>query len=149
MRSGYAVTCSKCGFNAMYTLGAGMLFPRVYEELVGDILAGKHGQEWKDYFNTIPGAAVLAEKELYRCSNCNTLLSDYNLALYKRNDGTPPDHGCWVYWCDHDYTFVKSYRHMCPKCSRRMHKVSISRSTRLPCPECGSALEIDDGIMWD
>lgn len=149
MGVGFKVECTRCKYKKTFFLGSGMMLPRVYKDVITDVKAGKYGEEWKDYISGTPGAVVSVETELYQCRNCNYLLQDYNLSLYVSNNEAPPEHGYWAPWCDHDYSFVKSYPHKCPKCRRRMHKVSIDSSTHLSCPECGSNLEIEDGILWD
>ena len=120
MGAGYEVECLNCNYKSIFFLGSGMILPRIYEDVITNVKNGEYGDEWKEYIASIPGAVVSVEKELYQCGICNALLSEYNLALYKSKNGTPPEHGYWAPWCDHDYTFVKSYRHKCPKCSRRI-----------------------------
>jgi len=151
MGAGYNVKCSKCKYHTQFFLGSGMLFPTVYKRIHEAIKKGKYGEEWKSFLESNPGAVFDGEKELYRCPKCNNLIEDYNLSLYVREDGQPPEHGYWCNWGyrDKEYRFVKSYIHRCPKCSRRMAKLNLDSSASVPCPKCGANLIIDTGILWD
>lgn len=151
MGYGIEVKCKKCKFKQIYHLGVGMMFPRVYQRIVGAVRNGEYGEEWKKFFEENTGAAIMAEQRLYQCSACKHLEQDYDLSLYLNKNGTAPEHDYWPHWCDfdHEYKFVKNYIHKCPKCSARMHKIKDFENTKLPCPKCGSDLKIDDGICWD
>ena len=151
MGAGYDVTCSKCKFQKRFLLGSGMLFPSTYKEVTEKIKKGKYGEEWKSFLINTPGAVFDAEKELYQCSKCNNLVTDYNLSLYVSIDGQPPEHGYWCNWgyFDQKYKFVKSYIHRCPKCNSRMRKLNPDASASIPCPKCGAELIIHGGILWD
>lgn len=151
MGYGLITKCKKCKYKGQFHLGVEMMFPIVYQKIVEEVRSGEYGEEWKLFFEENPGAAIMAEQRLYQCSSCNHLEQDYDLSLYCNKNGTPPEHDYWPHWCDfdHEYKFVKSYIHKCPKCSSRMHQVTDYEKTGIPCPKCGNDLVIDDGICWD
>lgn len=150
MGTGFTLKCPNCTFEKDYLIGVGMLFPEVYEELVTAIKDGDYGDEWYNFFDSHPGAAVNAEQELYHCPLCGVITEDYNLDLYLKKNDTPPESRYVALWCDkYKYDFVRHYIHHCPNCNGRMHKVSGGEKLKpIPCPRCGTELESEQ-FCWD
>jgi hypothetical protein len=150
MGTGIGLKCPKCSFKKGYNIGVGFSFPRVYERIVQDIKNYEYGEEWRDFFQSHPGAAINAEKDLYYCRYCNTIAVEYNLDLYNKKDGTEPEKSYVALWCDSDkYELVKHYAHHCPNCDGRMRKVSSERALKsIPCPRCKSILQVEK-YCWD
>ncbi|MDO4939502.1 MAG: hypothetical protein Q4E54_06015 [Lachnospiraceae bacterium] len=151
MGYGIRIKCNTCNYEEMFFMGVGGLFGLVYEKTVKAVRSGKYGAEWQQFFKEHPGAAILCEERLYQCPKCNHLQTNLDLALYLNKDENPPKYH-WAHWCDknHDYEFVKSYVHKCPKCNARMRKINDYRKKTFKCPECGSNIPCpEDGIDWD
>lgn len=152
MGKGLLIKCKHCGYEREFYLGAGMMYPTTYKDLVKDIKKGKYGKELKEYFHTHKGAVVDAETVLYRCPECNKLEESYNLSLYVHKDDKEPENGYWCSWCDkEDYVFVKAYVHKCPKCGKRMKMTKENELNDLKCPKCGKPIgpSEDHFILWD
>ena len=151
MGTGIEYKCPKCSFQKSFHLGSGFGYPSVYQEVIDKIRKGAYGKEWKMFFEEHPGAVVNAEIELYRCPACNHLEEDYNLSLYEHKEGRPPEYGYWISWGDEkqNYRYIKSYKHHCPKCGKRMKKITEDTAP-IPCPKCGEILEQDPWLVkWD
>lgn len=148
---GMVLECKKCKFKNSFFLGVGMLFPSDYEKIVEDIYRGVYGEEYKRFFEENAGAAVKAEQSMYQCPACNHLIQDYDMSLYVKEKGEPPKNNYCAYWCDddHEYKFVRNYIHKCPKCTKRMHKVTDFENNAVPCPKCGDKMVIENGLHWD
>lgn len=58
MRAGFSFTCQKCGNEYRAFLGSGMMYPSIYERVLGEIQSGKYGAELQELSNTIPYVAV-------------------------------------------------------------------------------------------
>ena len=145
------------------TLGIGFLFPRVYQETVEAIEAGKYGQEWKELFEKTPGAAINAEMEFYTCPYCGGFANEPNLTIYAPDDpeiskvhtepfsiAHPAEGSEYVtpYELSENYRRVKAFVHKCPECGKRMHR--YRREDQLKCPECkAGTMEMGDFILWD
>ena len=150
MGTGISYHCNKCGYQKEFYTGVGFGLPDEYQKLVSKIRSGAYGNEWKQFFETRPGAVVNADLELYQCPGCHHLEADHNLALYEHREGIPPEHGYWIKTEEsrNDYTFIKNRFHKCPKCGKRMHILQDAYRP-LPCPDCGGELEPGDLILWD
>lgn len=164
MGMGIGFRCWDCGYKFAACLGVGFAFPRIYQETVSSIRAGKYGREWKELFESTPGAAVNADQELYVCSGCGRFRKELNLTLYEPKDpglskvhntsfsvANPADGAEYVVpWELADkYRMVKVYRHMCD-CGKRMHLVRVD--DRLKCPECEDGWMARDpygDLNWD
>ena len=151
MGDGYLVKCKKCGYENRVYLGLGKMFPRVYLKVVDAIRDGDYGEKYRSFFLNHKGAAVDAEKELYVCSGCRHLETDYNLSLYLNRENREPENGYWAkrFYSDEKYDFIESYVHRCPECGKRMHKVRDIEREELKCPDCGESLKTEGRIMWD
>lgn len=152
MGEGISLECKHCGYNGQFLLGIGMMFPIRYEEIVEEIISGKYGDEWKQFFDANKGAAVVIDETLYQCDDCNELISEPELTLYLHEENEPPLNGYWASWCDgENYKFVKEYLHKCHKCKGNMHKIEKPHKEIVTCPKCGKALTEDymDRLLWD
>ena len=150
MGTGIGLKCPKCSFHKQYYLGSGMLLPETYAKVIDGINEYEYGSEWYDYFKTHTGAAVDVNKEIYHCRLCNAIVEEYNLDLYNRKDGSPPDYGYFTSWTGtKEYDFVKHYAHRCPICDGRMRIIRRSDLKALPCPRCGTTLISSDDFIWD
>ena len=157
MGAGFGFTCKKCGNEYQAFLGSGMMYPSIYEEVMGEIQSGKYGAELQELSNTIPYVAVDAEDAVYYCRNCGIWEVSPNLSLYGPRDmeyiqreieefGHSP---CpWKSTLRAHYRIIRRYYHKCGKCGRRMRQLSSHETSSLPCPKCG---EKNEGSMfrWD
>ncbi len=153
MGTGIVVNCPNCDYSDRFMLGAGMMYPAVYQATVKDVKSGKYGAEWKSLLEENRGAVIHAGKELYRCPKCRALETRPNLSVYTSSSETPTE-GYWPYWIRDGYTLVKRYEHKCPACSETMIQVQVDddeecEQSVLPCPKCGAKLRIAGGICWD
>lgn len=151
MGTGLIVKCNTCKFKESYHLGAGMMFPNVYKNLVEEVRSGRYGKEWREFFEENDGAAINAEKQLYQCPSCNRLKLDYDKSLYKSKSNTPPEDGYWCYWRNpcNEYKLFKRFIHYCPKCKIEMRRIEICKDTNIPCPRCGNELTQNNNVSWD
>ncbi len=163
MGYGTEFRCNRCGNTYAALSGIGFRFPEEYRETVKKIRNGEFGKTWKQLFDSIPGAAVNVERELYVCPNCGTFAIEPNLTIYemkkpisskpensRRSVAHPPSGEEYVvpYELRQDYRLVKSYSHNCPECGRRMHK--YRPDDRMKCPECKEGqMEPSRALMWD
>ena len=163
MGNGLGFRCNSCGHVFIACFGIGFCFPMEYEETAEEIRKGKYGQEWKELFESIPGAAIDAEREMYVCSSCGNSKNELNLAIYRpKEPGVSKVHNesfsvavpvygreyVMRYELEQDYKLVKSYVHRCPECGKRMHK--YREGDILKCPECKKGrMKPNDVLMWD
>ena len=150
MGTGITYQCVKCGYKKAFYTGIGFGLPEEYRKLVYKIRNGEFGEEWKHYFETHPGAAINADRELYQCPSCNHLVVENNLALYEHKNGLPPEDGYWMKTDNtvKEYKFIKSRSHKCQRCGKRMH-ILHDYYRPYPCPECGSDLKPVNLLLWD
>ena len=162
MGGGTCFSCNQCGHKDTVCFGIGFLFPQLYQDVVEKIRKGKYGREWKQVFESEPGAAVDVEMQLYVCPECGTYKQDLNLSLYK----PAPDADYiqeWIlsgrkydmdmkyvtpYILTKDYRQLKRYVHKCHACGKRMHQYRVG--DRLACPKCKKGeMEPAGDILWD
>ena len=150
MGAGITVKCLNCAYEKTFYTGIGFGFPDEYKKLVRKVRGGAFGKEWKNFFETHPGAVIDGDRELYQCPACHALEDDHNLALYDHREGNAPEHGYWMRTDESrkEYLFVKSRFHKCQRCGKRMHAVQ-DFCVPLPCPECGSEMELGNLLLWD
>lgn len=169
MGQGFIYKCSKCELETMVTLGVGMLFPDVYQDVLEDAKAGKYGSEWKELANKSEFVAVDATQKFYLCPRCGNWKVDYDLSLYEPFD---EDHirskqygiKTVAEWGDvpyaspqdlsNDYSEIAHYVHKCDKCDSAMLEVKEKQfdhlqEIKLKCPQCGELNEINNMILWD
>ena len=79
--TGIVVNCPNCDYSDRFMLGAGMMYPAVYQATVKDVKSGKYGAEWKSLLEENRGAVIHAGKELYRCPKCRALETRPNLSV--------------------------------------------------------------------
>lgn len=157
MGAGFSFTCKKCGNEYRAFFGSGMMYPSIYERVMGEIQSGKYGAELQELSNAIPYVAVDAENTVYYCKDCVIWEVSPNLSLYAPRDmeyiqreierfGHSPYP--WKSTLRSHYRIIKRYYHKCDKCGHRMRQLSLSDISSLPCPKCG---EKNEGcmVLWD
>ena len=86
MGYGEEFKCSKCGYEYMYGVGVGFMFPKVYEELLESVKEGDYGEEWKELVLKTDNIAIDAETYLYCCKSCGNWKTEEGLSLYVPKD---------------------------------------------------------------
>ena len=76
MGDGMVFRCDHCDHEEQVSCGIGFMFPQLYQDVVKKIRKGKYGREWKEVFESRPGAAVDARMVLYVCSECGNCVQD-------------------------------------------------------------------------
>lgn len=135
MGDGRIYRCNRCGHEEQVSSGIGFMFPQLYQDVVTKIRKGKYGREWKEVFESRPGAAVDARTELYVCPECGNCVQDLNLSLYepmfpdagKKERGifssANPAEGIEYVMpmeLEREYRRIRIYVHRCPECKTRM-----------------------------
>lgn len=164
MGSGYDFKCKKCKTKYSAMPGIGMMYPKVYQEVVEDIKNGKYGPECQEIMNSEEFVAVNAEREIYICNECKHWETDLNLALYRPKNAeairtkqygikTVEEWGYVPYVMGYDlkaeYSLVEVFVHKCKKCRKRMHNATDEELQTLPCPKCGTENATSGLLMWD
>lgn len=162
---GYLFHCKHCGFKDDILVGAGMLFPIIYDEIVEKIKSGFYGEKWQTLFTTNKKTIVDGTLSFYTCSSCGHYASEYNLGLYVLKDGLideeiqragqdpQVEEMKYVYlysmlWPIQYYRKIGSYVHRCPSCNKRMHVGGYK--DKPVCPKCGKHGNIEkSSIIWD
>ena len=163
MGDGMVFRCDHCDHVEQVSSGIGFMFPQLYQDVVKKIRKGKYGREWKEVFESRPGAAVDVRMELYVCSECGNCVQDLNLSLYelmfpdagKKERGifssaNPAESMEYVMpsELEREYRRIRIYAHMCPKCKNRMHQYRTGEL--LKCPKCKEVRMYNSGMyMWD
>ena len=145
-------------------MGIGMMFPKVYQQIINSISDGEYGQRWKDLFDSQEYVAVNAKKTVYICRNCGHWETNYILDLYvpKKPEEIPnkrygiktvAEWGYVPYVIEYDlkenYKILKHFVHTCTNCGRRTHKASDNELQNLSCPKCGKDNKITGFVNWD
>ena len=158
MGAGMKLECPECGYEECVPLGIGMGFPGEYRRTVKRIREGKYGEEWKNLLESVPGAAINAEEELYVCSSCGHFQMEEVLSVYQPKeeqsslDSSADKDQKINYVLPEElpgrYKLVKAYVHRCKKCGKRMKR--YAEGDQLKCPECrmGSMMQTER-YMWD
>ena len=156
--------CKNCHHEYRTKLGSGMLYPKVYQRLLGAIMDGDYGETLQEVAKQHQYTAVNAEYVLYICSDCRHWEISQDTTLYAPNNleeirtsqfgiKTVEEWGYVPYAYDwmlkESYHVIKRCYHSCPKCGRRMHKASAKEELNLPCPKCGTDNIAIDEYFWD
>ena len=167
MGTGYELTCNNCGNCYQVTLGVGFAFPRIYENLIEAIEAGRFGEEWRELAAQTDQFGIDAEDHLYRCDECGYWECAPSLSIYAPKDiekvlntqygeKTVRERGRVPYVTSEDlkadYKLIKERVHVCRRCGNDMHMISSRGLFRavLKCPDCGSRLEWNKAkFLWD
>lgn len=164
MGYGLGFKCSKCQKDYDVFLGIGMMFPKVYKELVEKIRSGKYGSEWKTLIDSEDNVVVDAEKTVFCCPECAAWRAEPNLSLYvavnedaikEAKSGYPYMHKmspiAEFMMTKPEYKLLKQYDHKCKKCKIVMHEASDDELRSLPCPKCGAAPDEEHSscFNWD
>lgn len=157
--------CRECGHVTGANVGIGFFFPKEYQDTVKRIRNGEYGPEWKELYESTPGAAVNAEADFYVCPSCGAAGSELNLSIYqpkvpersqaheKQFCGACPAVGMEYVMpgeLKEDYIPVKEYVHACPACAKPMRL--YAEGDKVKCPECRDGwMEADpEGmVLWD
>ena len=137
MGSGYDFKCKKCKTKYSAMPGIGMMYPKVYQEVVEDIKNGKYGPECQEIMNLA----------LYRPKNAEAIRTkQYGIKTVEEWGYVPYVMG---YDLKAEYSLVEVFVHKCKKCRKRMHKATDEELQTLPCPKCGTENATSGLLMWD
>ena len=143
--------CKKCGRIQTVFLGYGCRYPEMYQIADSMIRTGKCGKEWKELYESIPGAATNAAKPLHVCTNpdCRAFHTKLDLSIYRPIDPNtskihkePYSPECPAtdveyvapYELKKAYVLVKTYSHKCPDCGSPMRH--YKEGDKLKCTGC-------------
>ena len=171
MGSGYSFRCKNCGKKYNSYKGVGMLFPKVYADLVKAVCKGEYGTEWRNAMMNDYSVAIDAEKKIYVCDKCGSWQAEPDMSLYALNNQPEGDYSRdsieSIEWDEYvmpymlrkdpdslwdkepEYHLLKRYEHECCKCGGIMHKATEEEEENLACPECGPINEPETMLMWD
>ena len=164
MGSGFSYKCKKCKEKYSVHLGVGMLFPRVYQNLLNNIKNGEYGDELKLIADSQQYVAINASRWVYICSHCGKWNLEYAMDLYapvnikeisgkKFGDKTVSELGYVPYVTPYslhkDYKLLKRFIHKCPDCGKRTHRANEKEFRELSCPHCKNKNNKVAEIMWD
>lgn len=153
MGSGFTFKCGKCDYKFEAMLGIGMLFPIEYRNTIKEIKEGVYGEEYKQFFEDHPNAAVNCEMESAVCTKCNKLQSVRNMTLYlPQDEDDDPEEYLMAEELEDNYIKCKEYEHKCPDCSSPMKIIDLLEEASLgtlKCPECGGELMLSGDLNWD
>lgn len=166
MGRGYEATCGKCKHDNQVFLGVGMMFPKVYQDLIEGIRKGEFGEEWRTLESDGEFVAVDARKRLFLCPECGGWEVEPSLSLYAPldteavkekmyGDRSLAERGYVPYVMSHElareYRLIKEWVHVCPRCGSVMRE-SEGKSPEalgLGCHECGTRLKKWHPVHWD
>ncbi len=123
--------CEECGLEKQFTLGVGMLYFSVVEEVKDKILSGFYGKDAQKFLNDNPKADIDLSNEIFVCEKCKRYINDYHILLLGDNE-------CF------------EIKYKCHKCSAEMKQAESPSS--LICPKCKKEtlkLVDDEYILWD
>ena len=166
MGRGFEFKCCDCGKEYHINLGAGFMYPRVYEEAVEKIEEGEYGPDLKEAFESVKYAAIDASRVLFKCPDCGNWEVDMDLSIYAPNDvervkalrfgeKTVQEWGgipyAMAYMLEEDFHLIKEYKRSCRKCGAEMERLNdIKDCSILSCPKCGKENECEPSIVcWD
>lgn len=150
MGSGYIYHCKKCNKKHQTFLGYGMMFPKIYKELIDGIYKGDFGEEMQKLIKSKPNLAINANKEIYLCRHCNNWNIEFILDIYEPTTKLKevPEY-VTEYDLKSNYKLVKKHIHKCPECGKRTRKLNDNETNCLPCPNCKTQMTISGFIDWD
>jgi len=123
--------CEECGLEKQFTIGVGMIYFSVVEEVKDKILSGFYGEDAQKFLNDNPNADIDLSNEIFVCEKCKCYTNEYRILLLGVNE-----------------TFEIKYK--CRKCSAEMKYVESP--DLLICPKCKKEtlkLVDDEYILWD
>lgn len=155
----------KCNKNGEHCdnlmLGCGKGLPIVYKQVINSIKKGKYGAEIKNFLKENPKGVIDCSKVIVECPKCKHYDVVYDLSMYipkKNNSFYENKNYVFPRWLKRDYKKVKSFKHICSKCSTEMKTVKIKEDDcgeiikikKLKCPKCTGLLEWNgDCSFWD
>lgn len=86
MGTGFQIKCKKCGHTRDFSLGAGFMYPKVYEKTIKEIHEGKFGNEYKELLLKHANAIVDASIYVYYCPECYKYVLEQDKTLYNPKD---------------------------------------------------------------
>lgn len=135
MGAGYSCTCKKCGMKKELSVGTGMLFEFVREQLKEEIKEGKYGKELQQFLADCPDCSLSWEQSAFLCG-CGYW-----------------DDGEYIECCETDKidSGKKECRlkHICPKCGKEMQRYPEEKIEKLRCYKCGGEIESFLDTRWD
>lgn len=170
--------CKKCGYSFGADVGVGMLYPKVYSEIVTKMKKGQFGKQGKEFFEAFPNGAISCENIVVQCNSCGQLMVVPKLTLYIPQEGyNPTKQDKDIPWStgfsgkgyeyvgfhelDNHYQLFEQYDHRCVNCNGHtsvvpgfterifMEKLGEKTDNQVRCPECGSMMKIDFCMFWD
>ena len=151
MGTGHTYNCKcKSTYKSIH-VGIGMMYPRICERTYVSALDGDYGESWKTIIESHPNGGFDCEKVVYKCSYCDYWEVDTKKSYYiPQRDYTL--RGKYIMWIDKAFKRVKcikTFRHICPCCSKTMHIANLENET-LICQKCSTPIKIHFGtINWD
>ena len=146
----YDCKCSQCGFEGYFSVGVGMLFPRVYQKTMEQARAGMMGEILQNFLTRFPDGVLNAETVAKVCLNCGTIDSVQDLSMYipKKDIEKPnPDDAIWN--LEAYYELYSAYPHKCDKCGADCDTVSDREAEKMKCPLCHAEMKITPYLFWD
>lgn len=151
MGHGHAYTCNCDSERKYICLGVGMMYPRVCEKVYEAALAGEYGEAWKATVENNRTGGFDCSKVVYKCPSCDHWEIDTKKSYYVPVDGNRLE-GRYVSWFHRAWKeakCIKTFRHVCPECSHRMHVADLEKEV-LVCRKCKAVLDIEFGALcWD
>ena len=169
MGEAYRLKCSRCDYEIFLPFGVGMFFPHLYSDTIDRIKKGRFGKTAQKFLQGHPDGAIDCEKTVFICERCGALKQGLNLDMYIPKPGHEQfQHSAWsiafpfhsASYADktdleQHCTLYQHYPHRCPKCRKRMQALSpetfvgLLDKREFKCPDCNSALELCDLMLWD
>lgn len=145
---GHTYKCKNCGKSGELFLGVGARYPTVCKRAKEAAVRGKLGRGLLHAALEYPDGNVDCEKILYAC-DCGGWTVTQRLDYFIAEDAVIQSRP-YASWEQLGATPIYRYRHMCPKCRKKMHPYPEKDIRKLNCPVCGGKLVFHLGeIMWD
>lgn len=161
MGTGYQIKCKKCGYTRGFSLGAGFLYPKVYEEKIKEINEGHLGIEYKELLQKHPNAIVDVSTYVFYCPECYKYILDQGNTLYNPKDNQKKSISAifsFITDATKNFDVLYQWKHICPRCGKEMLKMDDEdfllnlKKEMLHCENCGATLDLKDfitGWHWD
>lgn len=161
MGTGFQIKCKKCGHTRDFSLGAGFMYPKVYEKTIKEIHEGKFGNEYKELLLKHANAIVDASIYVYYCPECYKYVLEQDKTLYNPKDNQKKsifDIFSFITDATKEFDILYQWKHACPRCGRQTLKIDevefidYLKNKMLHCEECGTILDFKDfiaGWHWD
>lgn len=159
--TGYQIKCKKCGHTRDFSLGAGFMYPKVYEKKIKEINEGLLDKEYKELLQKYPNAIVDASTCVFYCPKCYKYLAEQDNTLYNPKDNQKKsifDIFSFITDATKNFDVIYQRKHICPRCGQQLLKIDemnfidYLKNEMLHCKECGAALDLEDNTefwRWD